>query len=446
MTNTRIPRSVRPVLLAALLALPLAAGCRDDAGERASVPPSDSASDTAVVTSGGVNAPRHRDAPHVVLISFDGFRWDYLDRYPAPAFERVAAAGVRAERMIPAFPTKTFPTHYSVATGMYAEHHGLVGNRYWDPDRAAAYSMGDRSVVEDGSWYRGEPIWATAERQGMVAASFFFVGSEADVGGVRPTHWRRFDGSVPNEDRVDQVLEWLAEPPEARPHMITLYFSDVDGAGHRYGPDSPEVAEAVARVDGALGRLLDGLDALPHGDEVYVVLVSDHGMLLADPAKQEVLDPDELEGVRAAEMGPYGSFFVEGDSARHVRVRDSLRAALPHASVWLRSEVPERLHYSADPRVGDVVVLMEPEWTLVTPERRSEDPYWSHGWDNRIPEMGAIFLAMGPGIEAGRGVEPFESVHVYPFLAEILGLEPAEGIDGRLEVLGPLVERATAAP
>lgn len=438
----RSPRRAPAFLLPAFLLL-LTTACGDGVDRRPSGAMADS---LAPATSGGVNAQRHRDAAHVVLVSFDGFRWDYLDRYPAPAFQRVADAGVRAERMIPAFPSKTFPTHYSVATGMYAENHGLVGNRYWDPERGAAYSMGNRSVVEDGSWYRGEPIWVTAERQGMVAASYFFVGSEADVGGVRPTHWRPYDGTVPNARRVDEVLGWLALPEAERPHMITLYFSDVDGAGHAHGPDSPEVARAVADVDQALGRLLDGLEALPHGDEVYLVLVSDHGMLLADPAKQEVVDPDALEGVRIAELGPYGSFFVEGDSVRHVRVRDSLQAMLPHGRVWLRGEVPERLHYSADPRVGDVVALMEPGWTAVEPGRRSEDPHWTHGWDNRIPEMGAIFLAMGPGIEGGRRIEPFESVHVYPFLAAILGLEPAEGIDGELGVLEPLLGAGAQAP
>ena len=205
---------------------------------------------------GPTNAPRQIGAPYVVLVSFDGFAWNLMEKHSAPNFQRVAAEGVRAERMIPTFPTTTFPTHYSLATGMYAESHGLVGNRFWAPDKQAYYSLSDRVVVEDGSRYRGEPIWVTAERQGMVSASFFFVGSEAEVRGLRPSYWYRFDASVPHDERVDGVLDWLSMPEDGRPHMITLYFEDIDAVAHDYGMDSPETSRAVARVDASLGRLL----------------------------------------------------------------------------------------------------------------------------------------------------------------------------------------------
>ncbi|HSG47765.1 MAG TPA: ectonucleotide pyrophosphatase/phosphodiesterase, partial [Longimicrobiales bacterium] len=344
------------------------------------------------------------------------------------------------DRMIPAFPSKTFPTHYTVATGMYSDHHGLVGNRYWAPDKGARYDMADREQVEDGSWYRGEPIWVTAERQGMLSASYFFVGSEADVGGVRPTYWHRFDGSVPNETRVDGVLGWLALPPEQRPHMITMYFSDLDNAGHSYGPDSPQVEEAVSTVDAQIARLLAGIEALPHGAQVYVVVVSDHGMLKADAARVQRVDMDLFPGVRMVESGPYASLVVdEGGASRPAAVRDSLRARLPEAQVWLREEVPERFHYSADPRIGDIVILADPGATVVPTNLFSSRDSFTHGWDNRIPEMGAIFLARGPGIAPGRRIEAFESVNVYPFLAHLLGLIPNPGIDGRLDVLAPVL-------
>jgi len=386
------------------------------------------------------NAAPHLDAPYVVLVSFDGFRYDYQDMYATPAFDRVAAAGVRADRMVPVFPSKTFPNHYSIATGMYAETHGLVGNTFWDPDRGATYSIGDREVVEDGSWYGGEPIWVTAERQGMVAASYFFVGSEADVGGVRPSYWHRYDGSVPNETRVDAVLDWLAMPLESRPHMITLYFSDTDDAGHRYGPESAEIATTVAKVDADLGRLLDGIEGLPHGDQVYVVLVSDHGMLVADATKADVVDPSLFPGVRFVELGPYGSVFVdEGGAARAVQVRDSLQDMLPGHGVYLRADVPERLHYSANPRIGDIVLVAAAEHTIVEPDRVPSSDYYTHGWDNQTDEMGAVFLAVGPGIAPRQRIEAFESVHVYPFIAHVLGLQANPEADGRLEVLRPIL-------
>jgi len=387
-----------------------------------------------------VNAERHLDAPYVVLVSFDGFRWDYQDKYPSPNFDRVAAAGVRAERMTPTFPSKTFPTHYSIATGMYAENHGLVGNRFWAPDKNDTYDMGDRAVVEDGSWYGGEPIWVTAERQDMVAASYFFVGSEAAVGDVRPTYWHRFDGSVPNAQRVDGVLGWLSLSAETRPHMISLYFSDVDGAGHGYGPDSPEVAAAVATVDGNLGRLLDGVDALPHGKDVYVILVSDHGMLWAPAAGADALDMTLFPGARMVTGGPYASIFVdEGGVDRAAAVRDSMAVLLPQNAVYLRQEVPERFHYSDSPRIGDIVIVAAPGRTIVAADRLPAQDSYTHGWDNQVIEMGAIFLAKGPRIGRGQSLGPFESVHVYPLIAEVLGLIPNPEADGRLSVLAPIL-------
>lgn len=389
---------------------------------------------------GPSNAEQFLDAPYVVMISFDGFRWDYQDKYSTPNFDRVSSAGVRADAMTPVFPSKTFPAHYTIATGMYAENHRLVGNNFWAPDKQAAYSIGDRSVVEDGSWYGGEPIWVTAERQGMVAASYFFVGSEADVGGVRPSYWHVFDGTVPNNDRVDAVLDWLQLPPEQRPHMITLYFSDTDDAGHSYGPDSDEIAEAIAKVDGNLGRLLDGLEALPHGDQVNVVLVSDHGMLRAETGKVDVLDLDLYPGVRLAASGPYASIFVdEGGPERAAAVRDSIAATMPENGVYLRADVPARFHYNADPRIGDIVIVAASGRTIERPNRVPSTDYFTHGWDNALPEMGAIFLARGPRISAGQSVEAFESIHVYPLLAELLGLAPNDAIDGRLDVLGPIL-------
>jgi len=385
------------------------------------------------------NAPEHLDAPYVLLLSLDGFRHDYPDRYPTPAFQRLLREGARAERLIPTFPTKTFPTHYSIATGLYAENHGLVGNRFWDPERQAYYSLGDRTTVEDGSWYRGEPIWVTAERQGMRTAAYFFVGTEAPVGGVSPTRWHRYDDAVTKAQRVDSVLAWLALPEEERPHLITFYFSDLDDHGHAGGPESQEVADAIARVDGELGRLLEGIDALPHGDRVYLVIVSDHGMLRAEASRAQPLDLDLFPGVRMVESGPYATLWVdEGGAGRLPALRDSLQAVLPEARVYLRTEMPDRFHFRSDPRIGDLVVVAAGGALVVRPDRVPEEDDFTHGWDNAVPEMGGIFLAWGPGIEGGQVIPGFEAVHVYPLLAHVLGLDPAP-VDGRLEVLAPIL-------
>ena len=412
---------------AATLALVLVASACSD-GSRAPEP-----------VTPGVNAPQHLDAPYVVLVSLDGFRHDYLDLYPSPALGRVAAEGVRAESLIPVFPTKTFTSHYSIATGLYAENHGLVGNRFWDPEREAYFQLADREAVEDGTWYRGEPIWVTAEKQGMVSAAFFFVGTEADVGGRHPTYWKRYQHDFPNAQRVDTVLAWLALPPEVRPHVLTLYFADLDDAGHTYGPDAPEIPATIAAVDEQLGRLLDGIAALPHGDQVYVMVFSDHGMLKWEASRAQPVDVDLFPGVRMVEWGPYASFWVdEGGPERVGPLRDSLEALLPEADVWTRGQLPERFHYNADPRIGHIVALARPGSTIVSSDRVPTRDGYTHGWDNLTPEMGGVFLAMGPEIVAGERIPSFEAVHVYPLLAHLLGLTPAE-VDGRLEVLAPIL-------
>lgn len=392
--------------------------------------------------SGGINAPGQRDKPYVVLISFDGFRPEYLQRLDLPNFERVWRNGVRSTGMHPVFPSKTFPNHYSIVTGMYAEHHGLVANHFRDPARNARYSMYDTLAVWDSSWYRGEPLWVTAEKQGMVAASYFWVASEAAIGGVRPTFWKRYDGRVPNSARVDSVLAWLAFPEERRPHMITMYFSDTDAAGHTHGPLSPQLDSAAARVDSALGRLLDGIDRLPIRDRVYFVLVSDHGMSEASPRWYAALDTlIDLTGVIVADAGPNANLHVEGGRARAAVLRDSINRRMRHGRAFLREETPDHLHYRADPRIGDVIVVMEDHYQIGRVDRPPLEGTATHGWDPTLRNMHALFVVMGPGIPRGKTILGFENVDIYPFITELLGLRPASDIDGRRGRLRQMIGR-----
>ncbi|MEX2178331.1 MAG: ectonucleotide pyrophosphatase/phosphodiesterase [Gemmatimonadaceae bacterium] len=392
--------------------------------------------------TGGINTPAQRGKPYVILVSFDGMRPEYLDRINLPNFRRVIERGVRAEGMLPVFPSKTFPNHYSIVTGMYAEHHGLVGNRFWDPARNAGYGMGNADVVTDGSWYRGEPIWSTAEKQGMVAASFFWVASEAAIAGARPSIYKRYDGRIPNLGRVDTVLAWLAFPAERRPHMITLYFSEVDGAGHSFGPLSPQVDTAAWNVDQALGRLLDGLARSSVRDSVYLLLVSDHGMSETSPRWYAALDTlIDLTGVQIADAGPNANLHVNGGAERARVLRDSINRRMRHGRAYLRADVPARLRYNKDPRIGDIVVIMDDHFTIGTANRAPREGSASHGWEPVLPTMHAMFLAMGPGIPAGKTIPVFSNVEIYPFMAEVLGLRPAAGIDGRSHWLANLIRR-----
>jgi predicted AlkP superfamily pyrophosphatase or phosphodiesterase len=397
--------------------------------------------------SGGKNRPEHQQKPYVVLISFDGMRWDYLDRFHPPNLRRVMRAGVHAEGLVPVFPSKTFPNHYSIVTGLYAENHGIVANSFYDPVRGQSYALGDQKAVTDGSWYRGDPIWVTAETQGMVAACFFWPGSEAAIGGVRPTLWNTYDGKIPNERRVDTVIEWLKRPPDTRPHVITLYFSDVDGASHTFGPAAEQTRDAVMKVDRAVGRLLEGLDALPYRDRIYLVLVSDHGMSETSDAQTTLLpEVVDIEGLVVPDSGPAANIHVTGGSQRAREIRDRLNQRLSHGRAYLRSEVPERLHYRADARIGDVVVVMEEHYMVETPRvsarSRPVATFGMHGWDPTLQSMHGIFVASGPGIRPGTKIGRFENIHLYPWMAELLGLEPAQRIDGTSGYLQGLIRRS----
>lgn len=393
--------------------------------------------------TGGVNAPAQQDKPYVILISFDGMRAEYLQRIDLPNFERVMRKGVRSEGMLPSFPPKTFPNHYTIATGLYPENHGLVGNSFWDPERKAGYRMADTLAVRDATWYRGEPIWTTAEKQGMVAASFFWPGSEAAIGGAKPTYAKVYDADVPIFTRVDTVLAWLALPAQQRPHMITLYMSDVDHAGHESGPLSLAVDTAAKKVDAALGRLLDGIETLPIKDRVYLILLADHGMSETSPRWYAALDTlIDLQGVRISDPGPNVKLHVQGGAPRARVLRDSINRRMRHGRAYLRAEVPARLHYNHDPRIGDIVVIMNDHFTVGRANRPPKEGSATHGWEPAQSSMHAIFVASGPGIPAGKVIPSFENIEVYPYMAELLQLAPAKSIDGHAGRLARLVREA----
>ena len=425
---------LRSIAATCLLAIALACSSpHDTAAQSARVPQG----------SGGINRPEHLQKPTLLLVSFDGFRADYLDRFELPNFRRVIASGTRARGMRPVFPTITFPNHYSLVTGLYPGHHGIVENSFFDPVRNQAYSF--RSpTVSDGSWYGGEPIWVTAERQGMVAACFFWPGSEADIKGIRPTFWNKYDGTVPNDKRVDTVLEWLRLPPERRPHVITLYFSDVDSASHRNPIAGTGVAGAVTSVDKSLGALLDGLDTLENRDNVLLLLTSDHGM--ADTAAVRTVQLGDLidtRGLRPGFSGPVTTLHVSPEAGPSSAVRDRINAKLRSGRAYLRQELPERYHFRNTPRGGDIVIVMDEGWMMATSiiNRGLIQQEWGeHGWDPDLPSMKAIFLISGPGIRKGATIPEVQNVDVYPLMTELLGLRPAAGLDGRAGRISSLLK------
>ncbi len=369
--------------------------------------------------------------PIVLMISFDGFRWDYPELHGAPALLALAREGVRAESLVPSFPSKTYPNHYTLVTGLRPEHHGIVANTMWDPQWQAAFSLADRAAVEDGRWWEGEPIWAGAERHGLVTASSFWPGSEAAIGGLRPTYWQRYDATVADEKRVDEVLAWLDMPAARRPRLITLYFAEPDGGGHAFGPASPEAAAAVAHVDAMLARLRAGVATRGLEGEVDWIVVSDHGMTDVAPDKTIVL-ADYVDPSRIAidDLSTFG--LLRPRAGEEASVLRELTGVHPHLRAARKGAMPERLHYRAHRRIPEIVVWADAGWTIcgTRAERaaavaKADFPRGAHGYDPAERDMHGIFVAAGPSFKKGITTPPLDNVDVYPLLARLIGISPA---------------------
>jgi predicted AlkP superfamily pyrophosphatase or phosphodiesterase len=378
--------------------------------------------------------------PTIILVSIDGFHPDYLNRYPAPTLSMLARQGVRARWMTPVYPSLTFPNHYSIATGLYPDNHGIVGNNIYDPEFKQTFSLSKREEVQNGRWWAGEPIWVTAEKQGQRAAAFFFPGTEAEIGGKRPSHWRTYDDKIPNSERVDTALSWLDLPGPERPTLILTYFGDVDHAGHESGPDSDGVRHAVAEVDKALSRLVDGLKSRRLFERVNIIVVSDHGMARIDTSQVILLD--DYFDLKQAESVVWNGASVNifPKPGMEQAIYSALKSkGPPQVAVYRKQDAPSRFHYGRSRRIGDVLVMADEGWTIVGRERyrppaRAADGgviyRGAHGYDNRLESMRAIFVGHGPAFKQSQVVEPFESVDVYNVMAEILGLKPASNDGG----------------
>ncbi|MBK8491624.1 MAG: alkaline phosphatase family protein [Saprospirales bacterium] len=386
------------------------------------------------------------DKPYLILISLDGFRYDYVERFNPPHLNALIREGAQAESLIPCFPSKTFPNHYSIATGMRPMQHRLIGNTFYDAKKQKMYSISKREVVQDGSWYAGTPIWVNAEQQGMVSASYFFVGSEADIKGVKPTYYFPYDGSVPNSRRVDQVLDWLRLPAGNRPHMITAYFSDMDDAGHRYGPNNDEeLSKALLQLDEELGRLFDGVRALDI--PVNIVVVSDHGMAEVQLDQLLPIEPleSESEYLLASEGALLHIYLKEGVDADAVCQRLQRLEWADHYSVCKATEFPYYLGPKLDPRVGDILVMPDFPYyftwarTMAFLKSTNRTKMGEHGYTPAYQDMHGILYAWGPAFKAGAKVGSVENIHIYPLICEILDLPIPPEVEGNLEVLKPLL-------
>ena len=383
--------------------------------------------------------PAQQRQHYVVLVSLDGFRYDYPVKYPTPHLAEIARRGLSTPAgMLPAYPSLTFPNHYTIATGLYPEHHGIVANSFYDAARDETYTYTRPESNGDGTWYGGTPLWVLAEQQGMRAACLFWPGSEAEIAGRRPTFYLRYNDGLDDDIRIAQVVEWLRLPAAERPHLITLYYSNADHAGHAHGPDSPEVEAAVRRLDDLMGKLDANLRAT--GLPVDLIILADHGMVTLDSHSVALGDFADLSAIHTQ-----GTLLYARDEASAERVYQQFAAhPTDKFRVYRLARVPPALNFNANPREGDPVVIPSGPFVITATDAKlpeAQQVHGGHGFDVRsMPEMKAIFFADGPDVRANRKLDSFPNVDVYPFVAQILGLRPP-ATDGSLKPLASALTR-----
>lgn len=365
--------------------------------------------------------------PVTILISIDGFRPDYLERGITPHLSAMAASGIYGP-MRPSFPSKTFPNHWTLVTGKTPDHHGIVGNTMEDAARPGEVF---KMATKDPFWWsEAEPIWITAEKQGIRSATMFWPGSEVEIDGMRPADWWPFSQDLSNDRRINAIVDWMRRPADIRPSLVTLYFDTVDMAGHYHGPAPGEkLHAAIVEVDAEIGRLKRQLDALDQ--PVNFVIVSDHGMTETAPDRIIRLDPIlPRDRYHLVEEGNYAG--IEPLDGQEDAVRTAFLRAHEHMQCWDRDSIPAGLAYGTNPRVPWILCLPEVGWVVY-----QDVPEWmtgiggGHGYDHRAPDMAAFFLASGPAILAGDQLPVFDNVDIYPLVARLAGVTPQPG-DGDL--------------
>ena len=393
---------------------------------------------TQQTTSPASVTPTTSHSAPLLLISIDAYRYDYLERGLSPTLTMLADNGVRAASMQPSFPSLTFPNHYTIVTGLRPDHHGIVNNTMFDP-ALGKFSLSNRQAVSDGRWWaEGTPIWETADAHGLHTATMFWPGAEANIHGHQPDEWMPYDGKVTPDQRVDKVLAWLDQPASTRPAFLTLYFDAVDHAGHKYGPDTPQVDDALRETDAAMTRLVQGLKQRGLFDKINLIVLADHGMA-STPLQNSILI-DRLipqDQVQTVSMGILAGFNPKDGSAKaasdFAAIEHQLEQPQQHMRCWDKTRVPTRLQYGSNPRVPQLLCLADIGWRVTTTDylasHKGDVSIGEHGYDNADPLMQALFVAHGPAFRVGAKVPAFPNVDVYPLMTHLLGI-PAAANDG----------------
>lgn len=372
---------------------------------------------------------------YVILISLDGFRWDYLHRGITPNLDKIRNEGVYALSLRPAFPTKTFPNHYTIVTGMYPENHGIISNSFINPFTNEQYRIGDTNAVRNSIWYRGESIWETANRNGIKSASFFWVGSEQNLPIKQPTYFHYYDHNLPFTKRIDGVIDWLKLPEDKRPQLITLYFDEPDSRAHRFGTNSKETNEAIAMVDSMIGILMKKLKEIGWEEKVNVIIVSDHGMTDIDEKKRINIEEIAKDyDCKFFGTGPVMMIDVEEDKVEGLY--QTLKKNERNYRVYKKENIPSYYNFNKHPFIYPIIVIAEVGWSLIDnnflSRKRSYVSKADHGYEKDHIDMHGIFIAKGPSFRNGFKTGTLWNIDIYPLLCKILSIQPNQLIDGDL--------------
>jgi len=387
------------------------------------------------VIKGRQNSPAQEKKPYVILISADGFRYDYAEKYHATHLLQLADSGVQAPYMMPSYPSVTFPNHYTLVTGLYPSHHGLVNNSYYDRGRKDFYSMSNKAKVADASWYGGTPLWALAEEQHMLSASFYWVASEAPIKGIHPTYYYIYNDKINIHNRIQAVVDWLNLPADKRPHFITFYLPQVDHAGHLFTPESPEVEQQVHFVDSAIYELTKAVKTT--NLNVDYVFVSDHGMTKID-REHPILKPAALDTSKFIVSGDEVLVQLYAKDPKYIQdTYQQLKAEAKDYQVYLKNDVPAKFHFGTNDdwhnHIGDIILI--PNWPKVFHLGNYKLNPGTHGFDPfAVTDMHATFYAWGSDFKTHKVVSPFQNVDIYPLISTILELKITDKIDGTKEL------------
>lgn len=377
-----------------------------------------------------------QNLPYTILISFDGFRWDYPNRGITPTIDKLKSEGVSSLSLKPVFPSKTFPNHFSIITGMYPQNHGIIANFFENPINNETYGLGDTNAVRNPYWYWGEAFWETASRQGIKCASYFWPGSEVNLDYRRPTYYEKYEHNRPYLERVKGVLNWLEYPYSDRPKFITLYFDAADTDGHRYGPNSREINLTIARLDSLIGYLVDGLKKIQMYDSTNIILVSDHGM--AELSDERIINVDEiLKDLDYKVDGNGPVTFVNADKNSLANIFERLEKSKNNYSVYNKKDIPNHYNFKQNYLLGDILIVADIGWSIATNKDLKEwgkyFRFGNHGYDNHHIDMHGYFVARGPSFKNNYKTGTIQNIDIYPLLCEIYKIIPKSNIDGKAD-------------